>query len=212
MLTAIAGSGMLSFSIAMNAITVHGTCTVVFVVVGAIIAFLVSSIQTLDKISWIGWVGVVSIVSSVITLAVACGVSERPSAAPQTGPFEIDVKASANPPFVDAINALNIIIFAYAGTPCFFNIVGEMRNVKDYTKSVLVCQTAVTMVYLVSWHKGMELTVDYRISCIPLHRSIHCQSSPWICRCLDEESLLRFGHSRSIGRMRHQLAHACQVQ
>jgi hypothetical protein len=149
MLTAIAGSGMLSFSIALNAVSMHGACTVVFVVVGAIIAFLVSCVQTLDKISWIGWVGVFSIVSSVITLAVACGVSDRPSAAPQTGPFEVIVKSVANPGFVDAINALNIIIFAYAGTPCFFNIVGEMRNVKDYTKSVLVCQSVVTTVYLV---------------------------------------------------------------
>jgi amino acid permease len=149
MLTAIAGSGMLSFSIAINAVSEHGACTVIFVAVGAVIAFLVASIQTLDKISWIGWIGVGSIISAVITLAVAVGVSDRPSAAPQTGPFEIDVKASANPGFIDAMNAINIILFAFSGTPCFFNIVGEMRNVKDYTKSVLVCQTGVTTIYLV---------------------------------------------------------------
>jgi hypothetical protein len=159
MLTAIAGSGMLSFSIALNAVSTHGTCTVVFVAVGAIIAFLVSCIQTLDKISWIGWIGVVSIVSSVITLAAATGVSERPSAAPQSGPFEVIVKASANPGFTDAINALNIV--------------GEMRNVKDYTKSVLVCQSAVTMVYLVSCCRRASLTSGHRFRRIPLHWSIH---------------------------------------
>lgn len=150
MLTAIAASGMLSFSIALNAVSAHGTCTVVFVIVGAIISFLISCIQTLDKISWIGWIGVVSIVSSVITLAAATGVSDRPSAAPQTGPFEVVTKAAGHPGFVDGINAVSIIVFAYAGTPNFFNIVGEMRDVKNYTKSVIVCQTFVTMVYLVS--------------------------------------------------------------
>lgn len=150
MLTAIAGSGMLSFSIALNAVSEHGTCTVVFVVVGAIISFLISCIQTLDKISWIGWVGVASIVSAVITLAAATGVQDRPSAAPQEGPFEIITKAAGHPGFVDGINAVSIIVFAYAGTPNFFNIVGEMRNTKDYTKSVIVCQSSVTMIYLVS--------------------------------------------------------------
>lgn len=150
MLTAIAASGMLSFSIAMNAVTEHGTCTVVFVAVGAVITFAISCIQTLDRISWIGWVGVASIVSAVITLAAATGVSDRPSAAPQSGPFEVTTKAAGNPGFVDGINAVSIIVFAYAGTPNFFNIVGEMRNTKDYTKSVIVCQTSVTFVYLVS--------------------------------------------------------------
>lgn len=150
MLTAIAASGMLSFSIALNAVSEHGTCTVVFVAVGAIISFLISCIQTLDKISFIGWIGVASIVSAVITLAAATGVQDRPSAAPQTGPFEITTKAAGHPGFVDGINAVSIIVFAYAGTPNFFNIVGEMRNTKDYTKSVIVCQSSVTMVYLVS--------------------------------------------------------------
>jgi hypothetical protein len=141
---------MLSFSIALNAVSDHGTCTVVFVVVAAIITGIISSIQTLNKISWLGWVGAISIVASVTTLAVAVGVNDRPALAPQNAPFMIITYGSRAIPFVDAINAISTIIFAYAGTPSFYNIVGEMRDQKDYTKSVLVCQSVVTMIYLVS--------------------------------------------------------------
>lgn len=57
----ISGSGMLSMSIAFNALSTHGACTAVFVVVSAIIVWLISSIRTLQRISIVGWIGVVSI-------------------------------------------------------------------------------------------------------------------------------------------------------
>ncbi len=91
MMTFIAGSAYLSFSIALNAITLHGTCTQVFVVVGVIICYGFSCIQTLGKVSYIGWVGLVSIIVSVITVCIAVGVQDRPSAAPQTGPWDKDL-------------------------------------------------------------------------------------------------------------------------
>lgn len=36
----VVGSGLLSISIALNAISDHGTCTAVFVVVAAIVTFM----------------------------------------------------------------------------------------------------------------------------------------------------------------------------
>lgn len=53
---------MLSVSIALNAISMHATCTAVFVAVAAIVAFSLASIQTLHRIGWIAWVGVSSII------------------------------------------------------------------------------------------------------------------------------------------------------
>ncbi|GFZ50956.1 hypothetical protein JCM24511_08714 [Saitozyma sp. JCM 24511] len=147
--TAIAGAGLLSFSVALNAITGHGTCTVAFVVVGAVLNVLFSSIQTLDRISIVGWVGLAGIMSSIITLAVAVGVQDRPSAAPQVGFWSPDTAVARDATFVDAINAVSVVVFAYAGTPNFFNIVGEMKNQRDYTKSVITCQAFVTAVYLI---------------------------------------------------------------
>jgi phosphoglycerol transferase MdoB-like AlkP superfamily enzyme len=57
LLVAIAGSNMLSVSIAFNSFTSHGTCTVAFVAIAMIVAVGFSLLQTLHKIAWIGWVG-----------------------------------------------------------------------------------------------------------------------------------------------------------
>ena len=40
------------------------------------------------------------------------------------------------------------MVFAYAGTPAFFSIISEMRNPRDYTKSMVVCQSTVTATYI----------------------------------------------------------------
>lgn len=60
----VAAAGMLGISISFNAMSVHGACTAVFVVVAAIIGCLLGSIQTLGRISWLAWVGVTAILSS----------------------------------------------------------------------------------------------------------------------------------------------------
>ncbi|KAK8845615.1 hypothetical protein IAR55_006331 [Kwoniella newhampshirensis] len=146
---AIAGASFLSISVAFNTITEHATCTVVWAVIGAVIVAALASIQTLARISWLGWVGLVSIMSAVITLMISVGVSDRPSLAPAGDDWVIVSKAFGNPSFVEAINAVSIVVFAYAGTPNFFNIVGEMKNPADYPRSVLVGQGGITVVYLV---------------------------------------------------------------
>ena len=55
---------MLGISIGFNALSVHGACTAIFVVVAALIGFLFGSIQTLGKVSWIAWVGVAGILTA----------------------------------------------------------------------------------------------------------------------------------------------------
>ncbi|ODN77461.1 hypothetical protein L202_04638 [Cryptococcus amylolentus CBS 6039] len=148
-LVAIAGAGLLTCSVAFNALSEHGTCTIVFVVVAAVINILISSIQTLDRISWIGWIGVGGIISSIVTLTVAVAVQDRPSAAPQTGPWDKEVLIFNNPGFVLGISTLSNIIFSFAGTPNFFNVIAEMKNPRDYNKAMGICQTFVLSCYLI---------------------------------------------------------------
>lgn len=85
---------------------------------------------------------------TVLVLTIAVGVQDRPAAAPQEGIFVSNYKVIGHPTFVEAISALSSMVFAYAGTPAFFSIVSEMRNPKDYTKSLLVCQGIVTATYV----------------------------------------------------------------
>lgn len=55
---------MLGLSIGLNAVSMHGTCTAVFVAVAAILGFAFGSIQTLGRISWLAWVGLTCILTS----------------------------------------------------------------------------------------------------------------------------------------------------
>lgn len=166
--TFIAGSGMLSVSIGLNAVSSHATCTAVFVVVGAIVGFLFASIRTLGKMSWLAWVGVGTIITSsmlypgpiywprisltcprpVLILAIAVGVQERPAAAPQEGVWVSDFKLTNTPDFASAVSAVSSLIFAFGGIPAYFNIQSEMRDPRLYTRSLIVCQSTVSAVYI----------------------------------------------------------------
>lgn len=163
----VAGSGMLGISTALNALSSHGACTAVFVAVAAIAGFGLGSIQTLGKISWLAWIGVVSILSAsksmqsmphwklpqlmstVLILTVAVGVQDRPADAPiVAGPWKSDYELFGSPTPADAFASISSIVFAYAGTPAFFNIVSEMREPRDYTRALIICQGTMTAVYI----------------------------------------------------------------
>lgn len=140
----IAAAGLLGASTALNALSDHATCTVVFVMVAALVVALIASIQTLDRISWITWVGVVGIFSSLIVLTVAVGVQDRPNAAPSAPlPWEKGVRLFGSPTLPEAMGVVSTVIFSYSGAPAFFSIVSEMREPRDFTKSLIACQSVV---------------------------------------------------------------------
>jgi amino acid permease len=157
---------MLGISISLNAISSHGACTAIFVAVAAIIGFVLGSIQTLHEVSWLAWVGAISILTAsksrsetsrctqsdnqsiVFTLTVAVGVQDKPAAAPP-GPFESNWKGVNDPSFESAISACSSIVFAWAGTPAFFQIASEMRVPEHYTRSLILCQSIVGVTYIV---------------------------------------------------------------
>ena len=60
----VAGSGMLSMSISLNALSMHSICTAGFVAISAAIGFGLGSIQTLGQITWMAWGGVSCIIIS----------------------------------------------------------------------------------------------------------------------------------------------------
>ncbi|KIW70778.1 hypothetical protein PV04_03019 [Phialophora macrospora] len=143
-----AGACMLSISIGLNAVFYNGACTAVFVAVAAIVGFGLGSIQTLHKISWLAWVGLVCILTAIFTVTIAVGVQDRPAAAPTDGVFQSDYKLINRPSFTDAISASSSLVFAYGSVPAFFSIVCEMRDPRHYTRSLLICQTGVTLIYI----------------------------------------------------------------
>jgi amino acid permease len=107
---AIVGAGLIPIAIAFNAVTSHATCTVAWVVVGAVVCFAVASVQTLNRISLVSWVGFISIMAAIITLTIAVGVQDRPADAPPTGPWDKNITAFKKASFFDGIAAISTAI------------------------------------------------------------------------------------------------------
>lgn len=85
----------------------------------------------------------------VFIVTIAVGVQDRPASAPPgDGPWVSDFKIVNNPSFSDAISAVSVILFAYAGTPAFFSIISEMRDPAYFPRSLVICQSAVSVVYI----------------------------------------------------------------
>ena len=83
-----------------------------------------------------------------MTVTIAVGLEDRPSAAPQTGEWVPDYKLVGSPTLTDAVTALASLVFAYAGTPAFFSIVSEMRDPRHWTRSLIICQSLLTAIYI----------------------------------------------------------------
>ena len=81
-------------------------------------------------------------------VTIAVGIQERPSAAPQTGPWKSDWKLVGNPSFTEAVSAIATTIFSFSGVPGFFPIVAEMRNPAFYNRALFTCQAFVTSMYI----------------------------------------------------------------
>ncbi|KAJ5357873.1 transmembrane amino acid transporter protein-domain-containing protein [Penicillium brevicompactum] len=144
----VVGSGMLSFSIALNAVSGHGTCTAVFVVVAAITTFCLASIRTLGRMSWVAWGGLISILGAIIILTISVGVQDRPASAPQRGPWISDYQLFKSPSFLEATSAISTMVFAYSGTSAFFSIIAEMKDPNYYARSLTICQSVVTGTFI----------------------------------------------------------------
>lgn len=145
------GSGALATSIAFNSITDHATCTMVWVVVAAIIAFVIGSmLRTLKSLVWLGSAAIVSVFLAVWIAAIASLVLKRPAAAPaypapvdlNNGPF------ASSTSFAAVMAAISTQLFSLCGTASFFQIHSEMRDHRQWTKSLCLGQGFVCLNYI----------------------------------------------------------------
>ncbi|KAJ5421502.1 Amino acid transporter transmembrane [Penicillium cf. griseofulvum] len=72
----VMASHLLTFTVAMNTITKHGTCSIVFGIVGMIVSFICSLPRTLAKMSWLSIVSFASIMTAVIIVMIGVGITK----------------------------------------------------------------------------------------------------------------------------------------
>ncbi|KAL1409087.1 hypothetical protein Q8F55_005911 [Vanrija albida] len=145
----VTASAVVAVSTALNGVSAHAACTAVFIAVAAVLGWMCCSIRTMGEISWLGWIGVVSILVSVLTVTVAVGIQDRPSAAPPTGPWDKDFKVFAKADAITGITAITNCLFAFAATPTYFGIISEMRDPRQYQKVMIAGTTLCLALYII---------------------------------------------------------------
>ncbi|PYH48964.1 amino acid transporter [Aspergillus saccharolyticus JOP 1030-1] len=137
----VMASHILTFTVAMNTITDHGTCTIVFGVVALVISCIGSLPRTLGNVYWISFASFLSIAIAVIVTMIAVGVQN-------TGSIHLD--AVTHHSFKTQFLAVSNILFAYVGHASFFGFVSEMEHPREFPKSIAVLQVIDTSLYIVS--------------------------------------------------------------
>lgn len=107
-----------------------------------------ASVRRFHSIGWITWAGFVSIFVAVFIVVIGVTTRDRPAAAPQTGPYDFGYFAIAYPTFVTGISASANIFVSSAGTSAFLPVIAEMKNPKDFRKSLYICMGFVNAAYL----------------------------------------------------------------
>ncbi|KAF2630025.1 amino acid transporter [Macroventuria anomochaeta] len=136
----VMGSHILTFTIAMNAITENATCSIVWGVVGFVVLWIFTLPRTLKKVSYLSIASFISICGAVFLAMIALGVDPKPN---------LRLAATYSPSFAPAFLAVTNIIFAYAGHVAFFSFISEFRDPSEFPKALFMLQAIDITMYLV---------------------------------------------------------------
>ncbi|KAJ5273711.1 hypothetical protein N7478_008836 [Penicillium angulare] len=134
----IMASHILTFSVMMNTLTDHGTCSIVFGVVGLIVSFIFALPRTLRKLFEI----CLHFTPQALLVTIIAIAIQRP------GDGKVDVTTKTN--VATGFLAVTNIVFAYAGHVAFFGFISEMEVPTDYPKTLFLLQTTDTCLYVLA--------------------------------------------------------------
>ncbi|KAE8355468.1 transmembrane amino acid transporter protein-domain-containing protein [Aspergillus coremiiformis] len=127
----IMGSHIVTFTVMMNTITDHGTCSIVFSIVGMVICLVLSLPRTIQNMTYISIASFLSIFSAVMITMIGVGVQYKGG---------VNIYATQETSLYRAFTAVTNIVFAYCAHVAFFGLIAEMEEPKDFTKALCMLQ------------------------------------------------------------------------
>ncbi|CAO1623198.1 unnamed protein product [Sympodiomycopsis kandeliae] len=149
LLVMVASSAILTCSIALNALSTHAVCTLVFSAAIVVASLLIGGgFRQLSKIAWLGWIGVTCVILAIWILTIAMLTKDFPlTELGQVG--AVSHPAVKETRFADAAAAVTTQLFACLATATFYSISAEMREPRDFTKAVCAGQGFVIANYII---------------------------------------------------------------
>jgi amino acid permease len=145
-LVLICASANITMSVALNTLSDHALCTVAFMAFPHIVCWMLCLPRKLTFAAAFSWICTISTVAAVLIVMIALGV-----AGPQAPPgFDVKITLVGKPTFVETVNALLNIAFAFAGNQSFISVMAEMRNApKDFPPALFMQKSFEVVLYIV---------------------------------------------------------------
>ncbi|KAI5857262.1 amino acid transporter [Tricharina praecox] len=137
----VMGAHILSFSIMMNVLTDHATCTIWFTIAGFAISLICTLPRTMKAMSYMSYLSSASVLAAVFICMIGVGVSDKDVS---LRIFNSGIK------LYEGFGAVTNIIFAYAGHVAFFTLFSEMKDPKEFHKALYTLQITDTILYTVT--------------------------------------------------------------
>lgn len=84
-----------------------------------------------------------------MTVTIAIGVQQRPTSITADETWEFNWKLVNNPNFANATSAIATLTLSFASSAAMFSIIAEMRDPRDFSRSLFTCQGTLTAIYIV---------------------------------------------------------------
>jgi hypothetical protein len=129
-----------------NTITGHGTCTIAFAAITAIISFMASLPRTFSTLASIATGSAAFTFVSVILAAAFSGVEGKPAGYPSQGEPTVYAVPPAGTTFVLGMSAFMNISYTFIGQITLPSFIAEMKEPKDFPKAlyaVTLCEVLV---------------------------------------------------------------------
>ncbi|EOA85753.1 hypothetical protein ACJQWK_03472 [Exserohilum turcicum] len=136
----IVGAHILTFAVAMNAMTDHATCTIVFNIVGLVVSFALGLPRTFKNISYFSIFSCASIIVGVTVTMIAIAI-QKPD-------MNNMVVVRPDVPLVKGLAPVMNIVLAYTGHVAFFSFASELKDPRDFRKALFFEQGIAVSFYL----------------------------------------------------------------
>jgi len=109
----------------------HHVCVEVWFVISFLVFFIIGQVRSLHDVSWIAVISMICIVAPIVLT-----LSQIPKLSVGAGAYT----TLGGSGFVAGTVAMTDIVFAFAGHLIFYEIMSEMKDVKDFPKALLTSQ------------------------------------------------------------------------
>ena len=140
-------SHILTFVIAFETV-VGRICSIWWGVIATVLFLLLGLPRTLKSMSYMSIFSAASVTVSVAITMIALGVSKPSTGLTGTNPYNL--WPVEPPPFYKVFISVTNIVFAYAGHAAFFTFITELKDPREFPKSLALLQTVDISLYALS--------------------------------------------------------------